>query len=194
MGLNDNGAAKSHFKGDEGRSTADSDRRREDRAVAKREHDPGRRREAHRLAAVRRQQGISLKNMARRLGIDVESVIEQEQESADPRLSTIYAWQKILEVPMVELLVDSDAPLSAPVYERARMVKLMKTAAAILETARIDSVRRLATNLIEQLVAIMPELREVTAWHTVGQRRTLEEYGRILERQVPDDFSARQEH
>jgi transcriptional regulator with XRE-family HTH domain len=194
MGLNENRAATSHFSADEGRSTADSDRRREDRAAARRELDPRRRREAHRLAAVRRHQGISLKNRARRLGIDVEGVIEQEKESADPRLSTIYAWQKILEVPVVELLVDCDAPLSAPIYERARMVKLMKTAAAILETARGDSVRRLATYLIEQLVAIMPELREVTAWHTVGQRRTLEEYGRILEQQVPADFSARQEH
>jgi transcriptional regulator with XRE-family HTH domain len=191
MGFDDSGAANSHCSPDNGRSTVDNDRRREDRAAARRELDPRRRRGSQRLAAVRRQQGISLKNMARRLGTDVATVVEQEQETADPSLSTIYAWQKILEVPVAELLVDSDAPLSAPVYERARMVKMMKTAAAIMESARNDSVRRLATQLIEQLVAIMPELRQVTAWHTVGQRRTLDEYGRIFEQQVRDDFSTR---
>jgi hypothetical protein len=71
------------------------------------------------------------------------------------------------------------------------MIKLMKTAAAIVESARSQSVRRLAAQLIEQLIAIMPELREVTAWHAVGQRRTLDEYGRVFERQFPDDFSTR---
>jgi transcriptional regulator with XRE-family HTH domain len=146
---------------------------------------------SHRLAAVRRQQGISLKNMARRLGTDISTVQQQEHASADLPLSTIYAWQKILDVPVAELLVDSNDPLSPPVHERAQMVKLMKTAAAIIEKARSESVRRLATQLIEQLVDIMPELREVTAWHTVGQRRTLDEYGRVFERQLPDDFAAR---
>jgi transcriptional regulator with XRE-family HTH domain len=153
--------------------------------------DPSDSRPSHRLAAVRRQQGVSLKNMARRLGIDIAAVQQQEQATADLPLSTIYAWQKVLDVPVAELLVDSNDPLSPPVHERARMVKLMKTAAAIVERARSQSVRRLAAQLIEQLVAIMPELREVTAWNTVGQRRTLDEYGRAFERQLPDDFSAR---
>jgi transcriptional regulator with XRE-family HTH domain len=145
----------------------------------------------HRLAVVRRQQGISLKNMARRLGIDIATVQQQEQATSDLPLSTIYAWQKVLDVPVAELLVDTNDPLSPPVYERARMVKLMKTAAAIVEKARSQSVRRLSDQLIEQLIEMMPELREVTAWHTVGQRRTLDEYGRVFERQLPDDFSVR---
>jgi hypothetical protein len=39
--------------------------------------------------------------------------------------------------------------------------------------------------LSEQLVEIMPELKQVAPWHSVGQRRTLDEYGRIVERQIP---------
>ena len=78
------------------------------------------------------------------------------------------------------LLVEADEPLSRPVMERARMVRLMKTAAALLEAAPTAPVRRMAENLVEQLNEIMPELKEVSAWHSVGQRRSLDEYGRIM--------------
>ncbi len=145
----------------------------------------------HRLATVRKQQGISHRNVARRLGVDVPTVIEQEQEEADLPLSVIYAWQRVLDVPVAELLVDTDAPLSPPVMERARLVKLMKTAAAIMEKAHSNSLKRLVTMMVEQLLEIMPELRDVSAWHTVGQRRTLDDYGRAVERQLPDDLLRR---
>lgn len=145
----------------------------------------------HRLAAVRRQQGVSLRNMARRLGADVSSILHQEQETSDLTLSVLYHWQKALEVPVADLLVDSDAPLSPPVMERARMVKVMKTAVAIMEKAQTNSQRRLVTMLMEQLIEIMPELREVSAWHSVGQRRTLDEFGRAIERSLPDDLLRR---
>jgi transcriptional regulator with XRE-family HTH domain len=145
----------------------------------------------HRLAKARKQQGLSLRTMARRLHVDLSTVIKQEQETADPLLSTIYAWQKILDVPVVDLLEDDDPRLSGPVFERARLVKLMKTAAAIMERARRSPLRDTVTHLIEQLVEIMPELRDIGAWHMVGHRRTMDDYGRIVERQVPDDFARR---
>lgn len=146
----------------------------------------------HRLATVRRQQGISQRNIARRLNIDIATVRDQEEETADLPLSTLYLWQRILEVPIAELLVDSNAPLSPPVFERARMVKVMKTVAAIAEKADTPSMKRLLQMLIEQLLEIMPELTDVAPWHTVGQRRTLDEYGRVVERQLPDDMFRRQ--
>jgi len=146
----------------------------------------------HRLAAVRRQQGISQRNIARRLNIDIATVRQQEEETTDLPLSTLYLWQRILEVPIAELLVDSNAPLSPPVFERARMVKVMKTVAAIAEKADTPSMKRLLQMLISQILEIMPELTDVAPWHTVGQRRTLEEYGRVVERQLPDDLFKRQ--
>jgi hypothetical protein len=142
----------------------------------------------HRLAEVRRQQGVSPRNMARRLNCDIAKIREQEEETADLPLSVIYEWQRILEVPIAELLVDSDSPLSPPVLERARMVKVMKTVAAICEKAETPSLKRLLQMLCEQLLEIMPELTDVAPWHTVGQRRTLDEYGRTVERQMPDDM------
>jgi hypothetical protein len=142
----------------------------------------------HRLGEVRRQQGVSPRNMARRLNCDISKIREQEEETADLPLSVIYEWQRILEVPIAELLVDSDSPLSPPVLERARMVKVMKTVAAICEKAETPSLKRLLQMLCEQLLEIMPELTDVAPWHTVGQRRTLDEYGRAVERQMPDEM------
>jgi transcriptional regulator with XRE-family HTH domain len=131
----------------------------------------------HRLAAVRRQQGISHRTLARRLNIEVSRVKSQERENADMWLSTLYEWQRSLEVPVGELLIDSNDPLSAPVMKRAQMVRLMKTATAILERTQQLAIRRMAQMLVEQLLEIMPELQGVTPWHAVGKRRTQDEIG-----------------
>ncbi|HEY2827285.1 MAG TPA: hypothetical protein VGJ04_06760 [Pirellulales bacterium] len=145
----------------------------------------------HRLSVVRRQQGVSLRNIARRLNVDVTEARQQEEETSDLPLSMLYQWQQVLDVPIAELLVDSESPLSPPVMERARMVKVMKTVAAIVEKANTPSMKRLVQMLCNQLLEIMPELADVAPWHTVGQRRTLEEYGRVAERQLPDDMFRR---
>lgn len=118
---------------------------------------------------------------------------EQEQAECDLSLSDLYRWQRALDVPVVDLLVDLDAPLSAPVLQRAQLLKLMKTALAIKEAAEDDSVALMADMLASQLIEIMPELRGVNAWHTVGQRRTLDELGRTGVETVSDNvfFEAR---
>lgn len=145
-------------------------------------------RKLHRLAAVRQQQGVSHRNIARRLGIDMKTVRQHECETTDLPLSVLYAWQQVLEVPIADLLIDSNAPLSAPVMERARMIKVMKTAMAIMEKAESNSMRRLVQMLLEQLIEIMPELKDVGPWHAVGQRRTLDDYGRVVERPVAEEM------
>ena len=140
----------------------------------------------HRIAEIRRQQGVSLRTVARRMNTSVQRAREQEQAEADLSLAELYRWQQALEVPVVDLLIDLDAPLSAPVMQRARLLKLMKTALAIKEAAEDESVGRMAQMLADQLIEIMPELRDVNPWHTVGQRRTLDEFGRIALETVPD--------
>jgi transcriptional regulator with XRE-family HTH domain len=140
----------------------------------------------HRIAEIRRQQGVSIRTAARRINTTVGRAREQEQADADLSLSQLYRWQQALEVPVADLLVDLDAPLSAPVLQRAQMLKLMKTAMAIKEAARDESTRLLGQMLVDQLVEIMPELRDVNPWPTVGQRRTLGELGRIAMETVPD--------
>jgi len=140
----------------------------------------------HRLAAVRRRQNISRRTVARRMRINVSQVKMQEKETADLTLSTLYAWQQVLGVPLGELLVEAEDGLSTPIKERAQLVRLMKTAKAILHHASQTAIRRMAQVLVEQLTEIMPELKEVGPWHSVGQLRSREEYGRVVERRFPD--------
>ena len=145
----------------------------------------------HRLATVRKQQGISQRSVARHLGVDTATVCQQEQEATDLPLSLIYAWQKVLDVPVAELLVDSDAPFSPSVLSRARLIRVMKTAASIKDKVHSSSLKSLVATLTEDLLEIMPELRETAGWHTVGHRRALDELGQVVERQLPADLFRR---
>jgi len=145
----------------------------------------------HRLAEVRQQQGVTLRNVARRMRVDLKTVRQQEEATSDLTLSTLYAWQQVLDVPVADLLVDDEGPLSPAVKQRAQLVRVMKTAVAMLEQCDSSKTKRMAQTLIDQLLDIMPELKEVGPWHTVGQRRTVNEVGRIGSNTVPDDFHRR---
>jgi transcriptional regulator with XRE-family HTH domain len=144
----------------------------------------------HRIAAVRRRQGVALRTVARVLNVEIEEAARQEQETTDLPLSTLLKWQAVLDVPIAELLVESEEMLSAPVMERARLVRVMKTAASILDKADSPRIRRLSETLMQQLVEIMPELEGIGPWHEyVGPRRRRDECGRIVERQVSAGLS-----
>ena len=141
----------------------------------------------HRLGTVRRLQGISRRTVARRLETEVAAVRLQERETADLSLSKLYEWQKALDVPVAELLVEADDPLSTPVLERAHLVRVMKTAQAILAQAKQVRVHRLAQTMVDQLIEVMPELAEVGPWHAVGKRRRRDEFGVTAQRRLSED-------
>lgn len=136
----------------------------------------------HRLKQVRRQQQVSLRTIARRLNIGVAEARRQEDPKTDLPLNQLYAWQRALNVPVAELLVDSHLELSAPIYQRAQLVRLMKTVASMFEYADTEPVRRLTDMLFEQLTEIMPELAEIGPWQASGSQRTLEDVGQAYER------------
>lgn len=148
----------------------------------------------HRLAEVRRLQGVTRRTIARRMNVDIGTVKQQEQPTSDLNLSTLYQWQEVLEVPVAELLADSEEPLSVPVLKRARMLRLMKTVMAIIERAQQPSIRRMGQTLADQLIEVMPELSGISPWHAVGRRRTQDELGSAaLRRFSPGGFSEMEE-
>ena len=132
-------------------------------------HSSRRHRRLHRIAEVRRLQGVTLRNVSRRLGTPLSVVRRQEQPDSDLRLSDLLQWQAVLEVPVAELLVEGEGQLSGPVLQRSRMVSM----------------------LIEQILELMPELADVTPWHTVGQRRTLDDLGRTAQQMVSEEVFRR---
>ncbi|MEO0529217.1 MAG: helix-turn-helix transcriptional regulator [Planctomycetota bacterium] len=143
----------------------------------------------HRLAQIRQRQGISIRSAARRMGVTMEQVRREERPDSDPTLSVLARWQVALEVPLNELLIDNDAPLSAPIIKRAKWLRLMKTVKALGELETSPAVERMAEMLEQQVTEVMPELSDVGAWHSVGQRRTQDELGRIAEDMVPTTFA-----
>jgi transcriptional regulator with XRE-family HTH domain len=142
----------------------------------------------HRIADVRKRQGISARSAARRMHTSIDQVRRQEEPACDLLVSELLRWQQALEVPVADLLVESEAPLSEPVLTRARLLRIMKTVRAIKETSTSSSIQRFASMLEEQLVEVMPELKDVAAWHSIGQRRSPNEVGRTAERTLPDSF------
>ena len=127
--------------------------------------------------------------VAQRLNKTVGEVREQEDERADITLSELYRWQKVLEVPFEELLREptgcafaarADACPDAADHENGPRIARLRPGP--------KAKRGWPAVLIGQLIEIMPELKEVAAWPTVGHRRTADELGRIAEHPVPDDW------
>ncbi|MDA1040801.1 MAG: helix-turn-helix transcriptional regulator [Planctomycetota bacterium] len=151
-------------------------------------HQRMRGRAFHRVAEVRQRQQVSLRNAARRLGVSIAEVRRQERAESDLTLSQLLRWQQVLSVPVGELLVEAEGQLAGPVLERARMIRLMKTAAAIRDRTRGTATGRLVDMIIEQLVELMPEVEGVTAWPESGQQRRLDELGRTACFPVADEL------
>jgi hypothetical protein len=102
--------------------------------------------------------------------MEITEVRRQEQSHADLPLSKLYEWQRVLEVPVTELLVEADDPLSTPVLKRAQLIRVMKTALVLRQKANRAGIRRLAQTLVDQLVEIMPELASVAPWPAVAKQ------------------------
>ena len=49
---------------------------------------------------MRQRQGVTLRNVARRLGIEMAVIRKQEQADCDLRVSDLLKWQKVLDVPL----------------------------------------------------------------------------------------------
>lgn len=135
----------------------------------------------HRIAEVRTEQGVSLRSVSRRTGIEIRVLKQQEDPYTNLTIQELLVWQRALDVPLSDLLVDNNSRLSQPVQQRAQLVKIMKTAAAIQEVSTSPRVNRLVTMLKEQLEELMPELKEVSAWPNYGQRRAPNQLGKIGE-------------
>ena len=122
------------------------------------------------------------------MNLGIEQVRQYECETADLPLSVLYAWQKALDVPVAELLVEASDSLATPVLQRSQLVRLMKTILAVRAQAKQESIRRMAETMANQLVEIMPELAHVGPWHAVGKRRRLNELGIAAQRRLKDEL------
>lgn len=144
----------------------------------------------HRISQVRKQQDVSLRIVSRRMGIPLSQARDEERQNYDLRISDLLRWGKALGVPVKELVVElDDIPLSVEVAYRAKLVLIAKAAMSLADIVEEESSKILIGKLIQQLTQMMPELNEVRPWHSVGQRRSNEEYRVAAQRTLSEaDF------
>ena len=110
-----------------------------------------------------------------------------ECETADLPLSVLFAWQKVLDAPVAELLVETDEALASPILQRSRLVRLMKTVFGIRAQAKQESIRRMAETMANQLVEIMPERSSTSAPARRRQTPHIERLGIAAQRRLKDE-------
>jgi len=142
----------------------------------------------HRAAEVLRQEAISLRTVARRMNVSAEQARDELNPERDLRLTELYRWKSALRVPTIDLLIHPGTGLSDSIQIRAKLLKMMKTVRSIQESCEDEGVTRLAERLERQLTDLMPELKDVASWPSVGKRRTLDELGAIAERILPESI------
>ena len=141
----------------------------------------------HRLQEIRNQQDISIRSLSRRMNVTASEVRMQEEPDFDLRLSTLYRWQQALGVPAAELLVEAGEGLSAPIQLRARLLRMMKTIATILDQPQSDRTTNLIANLKNDILEVMPEVENVDRWHGSSSDRSGDIAAAVL-RQIDDAF------
>ena len=141
----------------------------------------------HRLREIRNQQDISIRSLSRRMNVTASEVRMQEDPHFDLRLSALYQWQQALGVPASELLVEPGDGLSAPIQLRARLLRMMKTIATILDQPQSDRTTHLIANLKNDILEVMPEVEGVDRWHGSSSDRSGDIAAAVL-RQIDDAF------
>lgn len=138
----------------------------------------------HRLAEIRRREGISVRAMARRLGVTSTEVRRQERSFTDIPLRVVAEWAAALRMPIGELVADANDGLPPHLHRRANLLRAMKAARAIERRAKEKTVRLLAADISQRLLAVMPELVEVSAEQDLAEKRQLP-LGRIATETIP---------
>lgn len=143
----------------------------------------------HRIASVRERQKMSLRATAKKMGLRESELRCEEDEKSDLRLSRLYAWQRALNVPISDLLVEPDSGLIRPSLPPDHLLWLMKTATSIREQTENESVRVLAQSLINHIVEIGPELEDVSPSPSFGSRPSAdEEREGLFDRDIPQEI------
>ncbi len=111
----------------------------------------------HRLAAARREKGMSCFNVARRIGVTVEEVRLQE-EAADLPISTLNLWAAALDMPVTDLIVEPEEFVHATHLAKSQAERLLQLAAKLRDGSRRRSIQRLAQTFLDQLAEMQPAL------------------------------------
>ena len=81
----------------------------------------------HRIPEILEREEISVKQIARRMGISIRAATEQLDTQYDLSVEELCRWRKALGVPVSEILDIPDEGIHGSIRERALLVNIMKT-------------------------------------------------------------------
>ncbi|MEM8678393.1 MAG: helix-turn-helix transcriptional regulator [Planctomycetota bacterium] len=140
----------------------------------------------HRLREERLRADMSLRAVARRMGVPV-SVAREQEKSDNLRLQDLALWQKALGVPISHLLVAPSSELSDPIRLRAGLVQVAKSIYSLLETELSEQQLAYVANILHKIKGLMPELNEIQAWPQRGTGKRLDEPSQVEMRVLRTD-------
>lgn len=115
-----------------------------------------------RIARARQAKGLSSKQLAQRLGIKRSTLQNWESERSAPRANRLNQLAGILDVPLLWLIGGADTPPTTQVPD-------------LSETTAIESKLRRAENLVNELSALLVDIRAQTR----RVQREIDEYDEL---------------
>lgn len=105
----------------------------------------------HRVREVRIEKGLTLEELAVRLGKSVPTVAWEEQPTFDLPVSGLRAWSEALEVSVDYLLIDQVNPIGLPRLTGSRIKQMENSAQKIAESAGDKATATFANGLLRQI-------------------------------------------
>ena len=107
----------------------------------------------HRLRTVRQEQCMSLRDIAERTNVSVQTASQEESGEIDLSLSRLFAWQSALEVPIAELLVSYK--FSGDNEEQRSITKAIQLARQVVQRSDSPDVRSMTKAIVDELTQLM---------------------------------------
>ena len=105
----------------------------------------------HVIKDVRINRGLTIEEVAARLGKSVESASMEEAATTDLTLSVLRAWSKALGVPVGDLLIERPEYAGIPGLTKNRLAQLELTASKIVKLASDKATLTFARGLCRQI-------------------------------------------
>jgi transcriptional regulator with XRE-family HTH domain len=122
----------------------------------------------HRIREVRRREGVSIRTIVRKTGIDMGTVKALDNPVSDPTLSQLARFADAIEVPLCELICDADADEVQRL--RGLLVRVSKITNLMLAKLPNGPARRLVQSIDEHIREELPDAEVINALHGVTDR------------------------
>ena len=142
----------------------------------------------HQVATVRKRERLTIRNAAKHFKLPAKTVARLEDETVDLPISVLRRWAEIMKIPVTELLLPVETETGRCVWDRAGMVKIMKSLETIRNSCADESIDRQLSYVRRQLLAMMPELEDVAPFPNHNFNRRKDDYGAVVRNLISDPF------